>query len=647
MLKLESRQLWYAALLLAAGLGLVARLGSLGASSLAIDEYYLLTSAQNILRHAGLPEFDCAGFYTRGLLHQYASAGLMLLGMDPETAIRLPSVIADIASVAGAFLLAKYIGGWRVAIFITIILCLSLWQVEFARFGRMYALFQACTVWYTLAAVKFLESSDRSSFTWMLVVSLIAVFGHEGGALLAAFSLFTLMLVARRPALIQIAAAIAILVIATAMLVTDLRYFDVGNPYSQELLRTTTLESGASFIDMPSMNLLAGFAGIVMVVVMTVGSTAWLSRTYLRETTNVGAWRAALAVIAWGAVIAALTLQWFLLAGWLLLIALLFGVIHPRALTNKKLLASLVVIAGLLLAIGLALAHFAGEGISDAIKDGLRYPDFYLEVYLPWMKVMPGLGLATAIVLGTATWIVLFGSTDSSDSVRYRLLLGITLALLLGAVLSRQPYYSTRYTYFIYPLLLILLAQGALIIQRRYLPQTVLAPISWLLVAAAFVFSNDFDMKHLLRIDAPEYLYRTKYPPAVANHFYDRWDYRGVAAQVDFGADPDDLVITTAYPVIPFYSRLIDVVYLDRTDSRIWIVSCNEGSRDLWSNLPLIYEPELILSTIENARRTVWLVVRTEKYKARKPIEAKLLAQYGSNEVFRSIDGHLALLKIP
>src|ERR1700730_15020945 len=60
-------------------LGVFARFKSLAAAPLAVDEYFIVRSVQNLLHH-GLPLFDCGGAYTRALALQYLSAGLDILG---------------------------------------------------------------------------------------------------------------------------------------------------------------------------------------------------------------------------------------------------------------------------------------------------------------------------------------------------------------------------------------------------------------------------------------------------------------------------------------------------------------------------------------------------------------------------------------
>ena len=279
------------------------------------------------------------------------------------------------------------------------------------------------------------------------------------------------------------------------------------------------------------------------------------------------------------------------------------------------------------------------------IRGAFRYPNFYLEVWYPWRRILPYLGSAIVGASIGAGVLVLFAPRTSQEDLRYRLLLAVVVALLTGAILGRQPYYATRYTYFLYPLLLVLLVHGTVIVYRRITWQAA-SVVPFLLVAAVFIASNDFSLRHLLRVDEPEYLYRKAYDRALAQHFYPRWDYRGVAQALNAQATPDDLVITT-HLVMPYYSRLFDFVYVDRSDPRIWLVSACGGRRDLWSNLPLVFDPPRLRELIEISGRPVWLVLSTEQYPARRDIEAELLTRYGANEVYRSTDGNLALLRIP
>ena len=75
-------------------LGLWARFAGLGDRPLAVDEYYFLVSIESILTD-GLPELPGGGYYVRGILIQYLTAGAIaasgdtMLGLRPSD--RFPS----------------------------------------------------------------------------------------------------------------------------------------------------------------------------------------------------------------------------------------------------------------------------------------------------------------------------------------------------------------------------------------------------------------------------------------------------------------------------------------------------------------------------------------------------------------------------
>jgi len=110
----------------------------LGKAPLAIDEYYIAISVRNILKH-GWPEYDCGGFYTRGVLLQYLIVPFFKYGSHDEYYARLVCVVFNLLALPGLFSLAYRAGGKLVAYGLTTLFCLSIWEIEFARFARMYA----------------------------------------------------------------------------------------------------------------------------------------------------------------------------------------------------------------------------------------------------------------------------------------------------------------------------------------------------------------------------------------------------------------------------------------------------------------------------------------------------------------------------
>jgi hypothetical protein len=635
-------------------LGVWARFASLHAASLAADEYYLLQSANNILKF-GLPQFECGGYYTRGLLHQYLSASFMLLGLESgEAAIRLPSVLSSLVALAGAFFLARHVAGWRVACLLVMLLSVSLWEVEFARFGRMYALFQAITVVYALVTLKYLEGESRQ-FWWMAALGILGVLSHEGGLLLV---VFTLIAVFARPQGVSgrhAAVALVMLLAGVKMQVTDFRFLGVEQPYSPQLLATAANpDSTWGPFELPTLfpvPLPLAIASLLIAIAMS----AIVSRAYVREHPP-GVFRKAL---VWGAsmgiFLACVAHQW-LLSATLLAIAVSLRLFSARVLISANLRHALLLFAliylGLLFGALLYVQPPTGsapnlwDGLVHVSQVALRYPDFYGKVFLPWGHVLPLLGVLILVVTGCAWLLAALSPAESQEERRYLILSGLTLTLLCGAVLARQPYTATRYTFFIYPLLLLLLLQGAVLISRR-LFKDARAPVAALVVVVAcFLMSNDFHWTHLTHIGDRQFIYRLGYNRWMQEHLYRHWDFRSVGAVLDARAGPQDLVIATAYPVMPYYSKRLDFVYLDRSSKRIWVVSACGGRKDLWSNLPLKFDPDELMATVTQSTVPVWIVVTTARFPAQRPVERELLTRFASAEVFRSVDGNLALLRI-
>ncbi len=71
--------------LAAIAIGVYSRFSGLGVWPLTTDEYFIVRSVDNILQH-GIPEFNCGGYYMRGLTLQYLIASLLALGTQPEFA---------------------------------------------------------------------------------------------------------------------------------------------------------------------------------------------------------------------------------------------------------------------------------------------------------------------------------------------------------------------------------------------------------------------------------------------------------------------------------------------------------------------------------------------------------------------------------
>ena len=73
---------------------------------------------------------------------------LQYAGLSPELAPRLIAALSSLIALPAVYLLGRRLGGRNIGLLAVAILAISVWETEVARFGRMYAPFQAIFVWY-------------------------------------------------------------------------------------------------------------------------------------------------------------------------------------------------------------------------------------------------------------------------------------------------------------------------------------------------------------------------------------------------------------------------------------------------------------------------------------------------------------------
>jgi hypothetical protein len=173
-------------LLLAAGalvVGILVRFKGLAYAPFSVDEYYLAQSIGGVMR-SGLPAFTCGGFYTRGLVIQYLAAGLQFAGLSAELAPRLICALSSLAALPAAYLLGRRLLGRSFGYLLVALLALSVWEIEMARFGRMYAPFQAISLWYLVFFLRYALDREARAWRYMLALSIAGPFVWEGGIFL-------------------------------------------------------------------------------------------------------------------------------------------------------------------------------------------------------------------------------------------------------------------------------------------------------------------------------------------------------------------------------------------------------------------------------------------------------------------------------
>ena len=169
------------------------RVYNLGHLGLYGDEDHTFFAVKNILEQ-GYPAMPSGTIYIRGIIHLAMSTlSAFIFGLS-EFSIRLPSVLASLAVICLLFLLARKVGGVRVAVVTTAIYALSAWDIEMARFARMYEVFLALYLASTLFFYNGFINGERRSCVVAGFLFVLTSVTHALGIFLLIFPLSLLLI---------------------------------------------------------------------------------------------------------------------------------------------------------------------------------------------------------------------------------------------------------------------------------------------------------------------------------------------------------------------------------------------------------------------------------------------------------------------
>ncbi|NGX16869.1 glycosyltransferase family 39 protein [Wenzhouxiangella sp. XN24] len=571
--------------------------------SLATDEYYVYRSVTFILS-TGLPEFPCGGYYTRGLLYQYIVAPLLLVGMSPASALRVVTILSNLALFPAIWLLARKLGGPRVAAAAIIILSLSVWQIEMARFGRMYAPFQAIFLWYVYHLYRLMTEADHRRWPYLICLSIVGPLVWEGGVILALLNFIPLL--AHQKYRTWSSVVVSIMVIAAVLAFLSINFRTLGAatalpPESAGGAVSTKSLIGSIPILLPDALAEPWSAAVVFGLIALV----------LFAMTRIAPRRVGTqAILGLGLIFVTLLFNQLLLAIMVFFGAVLIGWL-PRSVARQRSL-TLLWFSFLVLAAWWVFYSVAVLGnnlrLTQQLEPLVKFPDLYASLIFPWANVDLLLSVLLALGIGLAGLFGVIRPKEPMAGVSALLLTLLFSFVLIGG--SASLYHETRYAFFLYPLFVILALFGIASSARNLMPRTSW-PTSMALIAflAAFGATNDLSFDHLRNINSYDTNFRVAMPDAEARHYYTRHDYASASAFVDSNKSPDDQIITTSVPAT-LYLESVGYVYLDRSDHRHRGQACNFGRAERWSNWPLLSSIDEVDVTIDadNGGHYTWVI---------------------------------------
>ena len=636
--------------------GTFARLSGLGGRPLAVDEYYFIRSVGFVLE-TGLPEFPSGGYYTRGLLPQYLSALSILIFGETGLAYRLPTTLFGFLGVALGYAYCRRHLDRRLALAVACALLVSSWQVEFARFARMYAIFQ-CFALVMLIAFDEAYFRGRRHFRYAPHAAGIALaLSHSLSILLVPLLLIPLIDPRMRSRFASLAervrfalAGLALLALSVFLATADLRNSGVMDRLPLDYVAGP----GMPPIVVPAFPFwqIGGSAtATLLAVVALLGGMAALALLWARRRARASDGR----TIGLGAMVLAAVLHQFVVAG-VLVWALVCRHDLWRIARQPVSVYLAVLAAGALVAGWLGYAFSRHDWIADV--DGpqmglvwsLRrtffgWPDFYSLGLIPWAANLPWMGL---LILASLAYMSFRTLKEPNGTLLRRPWVVLAYVMVCFGVL-RSEYSELRYWFFIYPVILCVIATAFQDVASRLGRGAGVAAIAYL---AAFGLSGDFQPRHLADIASHQAAYRIGPYQGRDGIWYGRQDFASPARYVEralgtnaLGAGAVRLIVVAADPV-SFYLGIEHAVYHDRRAGTFKLIARERGTRDLWSNRRLLNQAGDVERYTDGARE-VWLIRPVEPKQQPFTVDQVWGARARGQTIHCiSIDGRLEVVRI-
>jgi hypothetical protein len=624
------------------------RLVGLGKFPLAVDEYYTLQSVENILKY-GLPKFHLAGYYDRGILFQYFVAPLLLAGLKPEFAGRIVPVICNIIMLIPFYLLTKKISGKLLALVLIFILCFSVWEIEIARFARMYTPFQMIFVFYIYFLYRCMIEGDIKSNKWLFILSFISIFVYEASIFLCLLNFLPLIwdtekksftiekVISLNFSKYYLAISTLILIFGYLFLKFNFRHIGVNEaqlfPANLPQINDTDAHSEGSF-RLPKILALTIFHDKVFMGLFVVFAAVLVYSIYKILKSRVTSIAAKVCMIL---LIILFALNLFGLSLVLLVLFYFMKLIEKKDLIysknedpRSKILGYKAHVIYLLIfpalfsfvfwsafALHRSAWHqfFPGEHLTGTVqslkvlwKEFINYPFFY-ETFVLFRDTIPRYTFIIIGLLGGGILLLLF-KKDKED-YKYRFLYIIFIILILLVNILNLTYFETRYFFFLFPLVIILAYSTILRVTEFFVHSESLKLYTFAVpVILILLISEDFNPKYLINIDTSKINYRVNESFELKSHYYPRWDTRTPAEIINNKLEQGDIVISNQQ-VNGFYLKRIDYMYVDYRSERFGSISLDYGRKEIWTDANLIYDDKSLINLLNEAPNRKWLIINT------------------------------------
>jgi hypothetical protein len=175
--------------------------------------------------------------------------------------------------------------------------------------------------------------------------------------------------------------------------------------------------------------------------------------------------------------------------------------------------------------------------------------------------------------------------------------------------MTRPPMIETRYTFFLYPLVLVL-GIGVLwsFFAGRVRSASFANALAGVSAFGVFVTTEDFNVDHLLHMDRPSAAMRAAMSGSLAEHFVGRGDDSALVGWLDASVVPNRDIVITGYHVLDYYYPNVAYFFVDERDDAFGEWSCRRGTIERWTNKPMLHTIDALEGAIPEGGRAFVVV---------------------------------------
>lgn len=582
----------------------------------------------------------------RSILYQYMAAPFLLWGANDEFYLRLFPVCCNIIAFWPFYKLSKKISGSFIACIAVTIFSLSLWEIEFARFARMYAPFQALFLFYILFLYKLIVNNDHNSWKWLWVISCLSLFIYEGSIFLLILNFLPFFLDKSQFTIKRFLICLIIFLVGYFYLSFNFQNF------GQHIIFPK---------DMPVHNNSTGKISSPLLLVSTIHSIlGWgffgilsaISLFLIYKLFKSGDFDYRIKILFSACALLSL-LNLFALIASIIFLSLTLNIINFAYFKKKELQNILILIfCSLIFWITYCFLskdwlelfqHLNQFSLKKMIVILTKYPDVYEQIIYPWINWIPKLSLVL-------TFFILMGIiettlVDYKKRRGYLLLLSIVILLSLVIGVLKTPTHTTRYTYFLYPIIILLSLVSVrniafFLVKNRNIALIGTAFFFFL----AFTYTEDFNLGYIKNIDSIKNNFRIHLDKKLSYNLFIRYDWKHPSEFINSNMSKQDIVVSINSLPSSYYLRRVDYIFLSRDFRQL--VRCN-GTKERWSNADVIYKKNNLFNLLDTSTSTVWLIARSaSSYNYHNELISSIADKYKNFKKYSGIDGRFNVYKI-